>query len=143
MSTFQNLTRLVYQISTSLVIPESHRLAGRNGAELHLRDFKDDIFLIMPEKESAAFRTLVRLCGEEGFWPNVSVAPDLLTILLRIEAGHGVSLLSESNTSFGNPRLAYVQLPEFNSMRFCIVWFNENEKASNRAFVDYLSETFP
>lgn len=122
----------------SLVVSKDHRFAKQNDGSLHLIDFRDETFLLVPESETQSARFLIRDCTDVGFWPKTAEVPDLLSTILWIEAGYGVAALTEASISYGNPEFAYISLPELEVPELAFLWVNDNDSAINQSFIEYL-----
>ena len=130
--------KVICKTPMKLVVSKDHRFAGRNDGSLHLSDFRDETFLFVPKSETQSFRHLIQDCANAGFWPKTAEVPDLLSTILWIEAGYGVAALTEASISYGNPEFEYISLPELEAPELAFLWVNDNDSATNRAFIEYL-----
>ncbi len=130
--------KVVGSVPLGIVVSKDHRLADQDEGSLRLTDFKDDTFILVPESETPSVRDFIRWCCKAGFWPRVAEVPDLLSVILWIEAGYGVAALSEASISYGNPALRFLYPPDLEKPDLALIWSNEDDKPVKRAFIDYL-----
>ncbi|RFC70017.1 LysR family transcriptional regulator [Streptomyces sp. AcE210] len=88
------------------VLPLDHPLAGERVVDI--RDLEDDPFLISPNGCEDRIRTIHRLAGLR-FTPTHRVR-DLATLISMVQAGIGVTVLSEVSRSLMPPDLALLPL---------------------------------
>ncbi|MET9414325.1 LysR family transcriptional regulator [Streptomyces klenkii] len=88
------------------LLPRDHPLAGEPSVDI--RDLEDDQFLISPNGCEARIRTIHGLAGLR-FDPTHRVR-DLATLISMVQAGIGVTVLSEVSRSFIPPDLVLLPL---------------------------------
>ncbi|GAB2740081.1 LysR substrate-binding domain-containing protein [Nocardioides pakistanensis] len=106
-------SRVVAEEHYVLVVPEGHRLAGRE--EVSMADCRDEHFVALPADPGSSVRdAFIRACYEAEFAPNiVQVAPDSWTVMALVAAGVGVTFTID--TAVANMRaegIAVVPLVE-------------------------------
>ncbi len=126
-----------------MAVSKDHPLADREEGSLHLQDFKDETFVLVPESETPSVHDIIRRCSRAGFWPKTTEVPDLLSVILWIEAGYGVAALPETSVAYGNPGLKFISIPELPTPMLAFVWSNSKVKLVRQAFINYLNESFP
>ncbi|MET7925323.1 LysR substrate-binding domain-containing protein [Streptomyces sp. NPDC005349] len=98
------------------VLPLDHPLAGEPAVDI--RDLEDDPFLISPNGCEDRIRTIHRLAGLR-FTPTHRVR-DLATLISMVQAGIGVTVLSEVSRSLIPPDLALLPLRPRTSRRLVL-----------------------
>ncbi|MFB7996936.1 LysR family transcriptional regulator substrate-binding protein [Streptomyces sp. NPDC056002] len=98
------------------VLPLDHPLAGEPVVDI--RDLEDDPFLISPNGREDRIRTIHRLAGLR-FTPTHRVR-DLATLISTVQAGIGVTVLSEVSRSLIPPDLALLPLHPQTSRRLVL-----------------------
>ncbi|MFF4955322.1 LysR family transcriptional regulator [Streptomyces chattanoogensis] len=98
------------------LLPRDHPLAGEPVVDL--RDLEDDPFLISPNGCEARIRTIHRLAGLR-FTPTHRVR-DLATLISMVQAGIGVTVLSEVSRSLIPPDLVLLPLEPGTSRRLVL-----------------------
>jgi DNA-binding transcriptional LysR family regulator len=98
------------------VLPLDHPLAGEPAVDI--RDLEDDSFLISPNGCEDRIRTIHRLAGLR-FTPTHRVR-DLATLISMVQAGIGVTVLSEVSRSLIPPDLALLPLRPQTSRRLVL-----------------------
>ncbi|WP_336048198.1 LysR family transcriptional regulator [Streptomyces sp. CA2R101] len=98
------------------LLPRDHPLADE--PLVHLRDLEDDPFLISPNSCEARIRTIHDLAGLR-FSPTHRVR-DLATLISMVQAGIGVTVLSEVSRSLIPPDLVLLPLEPRTSRRLVL-----------------------
>ncbi|MGW1378321.1 LysR family transcriptional regulator [Streptomyces sp. NPDC002446] len=98
------------------LLPRDHPLAGEPCVDL--RDLEDDQFLISPNGCEDRIRTIHRLAGV-AFTPTHRVR-DLATLISMVQAGIGVTVLSEVSRSLIPPDLVLLPLEPRTSRRLVL-----------------------
>lgn len=98
------------------LLPRDHPLADE--PLVHLRDLEDDPFLISPNSCEARIRTIHSLAGLR-FSPTHRVR-DLATLISMVQAGIGVTVLSEVSRSLIPPDLVLLPLEPQTSRRLVL-----------------------
>ncbi|KPC60879.1 LysR family transcriptional regulator [Streptomyces chattanoogensis] len=98
------------------LLPRDHPLAGEPAVDI--RDLEDDPFLISPNGCEARIRTIHRLAGLR-FSPTHRVR-DLATLISMVQAGIGVTVLSEVSRSLIPPDLVLLPLEPGTSRRLVL-----------------------
>ncbi len=132
--------QVVGNIPLRIAVARDHPLASRAEASLHLRDFENDTFILVQESETPAVHEIIRRCNKAGFWPKITEVPDLLSVILWIEAGYGVAALPVSSVAFGNPALKFISLPELEAPELAFIWAKDNDKPIKQAFINFLKD---
>lgn len=84
-------SRVVAEEHYVLVVPESHRLAGRE--QVSMKDCQDEDWIVLPGDPGSAVRdALVRFAHNAGYSPKiVQTAPDSWTVMALVSAGVGIT----------------------------------------------------
>ncbi len=124
------------------VVPDSHRLAGRES--IRLAELADEDFIHGPPKDWEHFHAyLLPLCRRSGFTPRiVQEAHNTAGILGLVACGMGVTILTECVRSSLGPGLTILSLEDVSERLMNVaVWKTEAMSGSKRLFLDYLKET--
>jgi len=109
----------VGRCKTCLVIPRRHPLADKDN--LHLEDFKNDLFLTLPVHESPQ----INRTSSQGF--RTLEAPDIGSLALWLEAGYGIFPLNANHSLRNNPNLVFKDIPGLPESIEVVVW-NKNSR---------------
>lgn len=127
--------RRLYDSPDCLVLSADHPKAAL--ARPRLADFKDETFIsISPEDSPGGFKLLLESCRRAGFRPQCRPAPTLEDYMLWVEAGYGVSVLTQANSLSTNPTLRFLPLEELGRSTVVAVW---SRGSSNPAVPLFLS----
>lgn len=123
-----------------ILFNRSHPLAGHEG--LTLRDFKDDVFVMISPNDNARSSELVfEACQKEGFVPEVVYAPTLQDMMLWIEAGVGVAILDTNNVLRCCDTVESVLLTSHWSPSMVAAWYKQNQNPAIPLFLDVMKES--
>jgi len=115
-------------IPNRLVVSQSHPKASMK--DPRLIDFKDEIFIAnAPEDTKPGLERIQASCKLAGFTPRFKLAPTLETYMLWVEAGYGVSVLSERNTLFNHAELCFLPIPEILDGDVVLAWKTDSMNA--------------
>ena len=107
-----------------LVVPAGHPKAAL--PHPRLSDFRDEVFIVnAPDDCEVARQNILESCGAEGFQPRLKFAPTLEQYMLWVEAGYGVSVLSEKNILSQNPTLRFLDVPHLMDSDIVLAWNQE------------------
>lgn len=100
--------KILFTEQVVALLPMHHPLAENNA--IHLRDLKDDPFVLLPE--GFVFRDIViNACSDLGFYPNIAFEGDDIDALKGlVSAGLGVTLMPEVTLVDSTPR-STVKIP--------------------------------
>jgi DNA-binding transcriptional LysR family regulator len=121
-----------------LAVSSRHPLAGAE-RELNLKDFENDLFVVLPKEAAPAYRNLIVRCSRRGFVPRIEIAPDILTIMLWVEAGRCVCILYENTAIMGNPNIRFLEMEDLPSIMAAINWTEDSLTPAKQLFIDYIS----
>jgi DNA-binding transcriptional LysR family regulator len=114
----------LYPLDSVLILSSKHKLLRKDS--LTLADFKDEVFINVSSRESAALNGLLMVeCEKAGFTPKVVEAENISEQMLLLESGKGVAIGSINNTACYNSNLTFVHLPELRPLQLVMAW-NEN-----------------
>lgn len=119
----------LFPSQTRLVVKKDHPLAAKDSVQLS--DFKNENFICLSPLETKNLTQLLqKTCEDEGFKPNMLVAPDLKTQLLWLEAGRGVAGISTQSYVAFSPCLKLLKVSAMRSLTFVTAWKKENYNPS-------------
>ena len=100
----------MYRFPRCVVLPADHPLA--NEQAIKFATLANESFLITSRSVNpAVYNDFHCLCANHGFTPKIVSQPDLLeTLLLLVEAGVGITVLSHHIEGFLSPKLRLVEL---------------------------------
>jgi DNA-binding transcriptional LysR family regulator len=130
--------RPLYQESFKLVVSKEHPLAKRTRIEL--KTLVEEKFIFMNRKtNSGMFDTVLNLCLNEGFFPNVmDDSNDIDTALMIVGLGIGITLLPECWRNYISGPVNFVDIDSDKNIReIGIAWNIHNQ---NPAIGLFLSE---
>lgn len=103
-------TRLLFEEKLLVVLPESHRWAGRSFLKLE-QLAGEDFVLLERQEASSLYDQVVSACLAAGFSPRVLHSPNLMgTVTTLVAAEQGVSLVPEGVQNLRRQGLRYVPL---------------------------------
>lgn len=102
--------RVIIRDPLVVVVPDSHRLAGRRTVSLsELAD--DDFVLPLRHMSPSRYDRIIAACSAAGINPAIPHQPrHLLTILGLVSMGAGVSLVPSTLTTAGFPSVAFLKI---------------------------------
>jgi DNA-binding transcriptional LysR family regulator len=123
----------LYSIDSVLILSSKHSLLKKN--VLTLSDFKDEVFINVSSRESAALNALLTVeCQKAGFTPKVVEAENISEQTLLLESGKGVAIGSINNTACYNSNLTFVHLPELRPLPLVMAWNVNNPNPCAETF---------
>lgn len=130
----------IKQDRLSIVLPAQHRLAGKK--ELTPSQLADESFVFMARSENhTVFDMFIHICTEAGFVPNLVSQPTMLeTLLLLVESGLGITILSPLAETGAHPNLRMVPLKGNHPVHLFLVWKKENKNPAIPMFVEALEK---
>lgn len=103
------------------VLPEDHRLAGRD--RLRLADLADDPFVLYGTPGSVVDAIVAKACLDAGFLPRrAEESPDTPVLLTHVASGAGVAVLPESVTALGADGVRYVPVADDAEVEVALAW---------------------
>lgn len=106
----QIVTQLLFEERLLVVLPESHRWAGRSA--LKLAELAGEDFVLLERSEASIFYDhMISACRAAGFSPRVRHSPNLMaTVVTLVAAEQGISLVPEGVQNLRRQGLRYVPL---------------------------------
>jgi len=124
----------LYSVDSVLILSAKHPLIEKKTA-LSLADFKDEVFINVSSRESAALnRLLLEECRKAGFTPRAVEADNIAEQRLLLESGRGVAIGSVNNTVCFNSNLTALHLPELKPMQIVLAWNPDNSNPCIETF---------
>lgn len=119
------------------VLPASHPLAGAE--RISLAQLRDDPFLFLEKEESAIPHDhALRMCREAGFTPRIAaVYPNVETVVMMVQGGAGVSLLSAFAPLRGLTGVVCVPLTEAPAISLDLLWRNDADNPALKLFIAF------
>lgn len=119
------------------VLPTTHPLAGEQ--RISLAQLKDDPFLFLEKTESVIPHDhALRMCREAGFTPRIAaVYPNVETVVMMVQGGAGVSLLSAFAPLQGLSGVVCVPLTEAPAISLDLLWRNDSANPVVKLFVEF------
>lgn len=122
------------------VLPSSHPLAGCT--QISLDQLKDDPFLFL-EKEGSSIPHdhALRMCREAGFTPHIAaVYPNVETVVMMVQGGAGVSLLSSFAPMQGLSGVVCVPLNQAPAISLDLLWRKDTPNPAIKLFTAFAEE---
>lgn len=123
-----------------VVVPMEHAIA--NYDKINLAELAQQPFVVLSLTESPSMHNhLHRLCISHGFHPNItSEAPLLENLLLLIETGIGISILSRHTQAFAGPNLRFIEIENYDfPVDRVVAWKKANPNPLIPLFLDMLN----
>ncbi|GBG57812.1 LysR family transcriptional regulator [Sporomusaceae bacterium FL31] len=132
----------VYTEFLSLVVSDQHPLAHESKVKLTALT-KESFILIARSESPHLFDHLLRIFATEGFYPNIISQHALVeTVLMLVEAGLGVTLLSRHVKNYASPSLRFVDIDHSNaSVDLVMVWKATNTNPCIPLFLSELKDS--
>lgn len=127
--------RIMEKNNDYIVVINSHRLA--NEEKVSLFDFKDETFIMASTDDSEeSSKLIIAECVKQGFYPKVSFAPNIHTVMLMVESGVGVAILDGRNSLKLNPSVKFLNVDAHFEPYLTLVWHNNNKNPIRKMFSD-------
>lgn len=119
------------------ILPASHPLAGAE--RISLSQLRDDPFLFLEKAESTIPHDhALRMCREAGFTPRIAaVYPNVETVVMMVQSGAGVSLLSVFAPLQSLSGVVCVPLTEAPVISLDLLWRTDSSNPVIELFVDF------
>ncbi|SMC32773.1 LysR family transcriptional regulator [Sporomusa malonica] len=132
----------IYDYKLCLVVPSSHPWARRTNTTR--AELSKETFIFHPKDAPRAYNNLMRVCSNRGFRPSVDPVSGILTVLMMVEAGFGISLLPRHiPLGYASSSLKTLDVDEEDaSIYVSIAWNHTNTNPSISLFLNEL-EAFP
>ncbi len=126
----------IYDDSLCLVVPVDHPWACMS--DITYTELSKEAFMFHPKDAPRAYNNLIRVCSNRGFQPHVDPVSDILTVLMMVEAGYGISLLPfHIPLGYASPLLKLVKVEgEDASVNVSIAWNSSNTNPSIPLFLN-------
>lgn len=126
----------------AVILPEDHPLAGKEA--LHLQDLADHRFIMTP-RGSSFHDTVIRICEQAGFTPNVALElPEILTIVVFVSQGMGLAIVPASFSRQQNKGVVYKALTGTDAtLETYFVWRKEEQSPVLQQFLRISKKNVP
>ena len=117
------------------LLPEDHDLAGMKSIPIHM--LRDEPFLmISKEKTVIPYQYTVRFCEAAGFSPHIAGEyPNAETVLLMVQAGMGVAILSSLAPMKGVEGVVCIPIDHATDVMMNLIWRSDSEDEPLRKFI--------
>ena len=131
----------VFETKHGLLFSRDHPLPPPEKEEYTLYDFRDETFLVLPERVAPGLgRRLLRKCIESGFEPKMEEVTDLETSILMVSMQRGIMAMNSLGYFAYNQAFRFVQIPQMGSSEMSFIWDKRNTNSSLKIFLDYLKQ---
>jgi DNA-binding transcriptional LysR family regulator len=133
-------SELLYLDPIVAVLPRNHRLAP---GPVDIKSLSRERFVMVArETSSALFDTIISLCSEAGFSPEIVASGSVWSsVVLLVQAGEGIALLPSNLQEKGSSDLVFCPLTARNaSIELMMAWAPARENAIQKAFLDLARE---
>lgn len=119
------------------ILPAGHPCAGMDC--IALSQLKDDSFLFLTRDESTIPHDhAMRMCRDAGFIPRITASyPNVETVVMMVQAGAGVALLSSFAPMSGLPGVSCVPLEQSPDVQLDLLWQKSNVNPAVDLFVAF------
>lgn len=133
-------SKVVRRDVLSVVLPAGHPMAERE--KLSLSDLAGEPFVFMARSENhTIFDFFMHLCADAGFTPNLVNQPAMLeTVLLLVESGLGITILSPLAGTGAHPNLRMIPLDGDYPIHLLSVWEKDNKNPAIPIFLETLEK---
>lgn len=124
-----------------VVVPPEHPLAEKN--RVGLADLIHEPFVAISRSEDPdTYDHLQRLCITHGFYPNiVCEAPLMENLLLLVETGIGITVLSGHAQAFASPKLRFIEIENYDyRISRVVAWKEANPNPLIPLFLEAVRE---
>lgn len=124
-----------------VVVPVEHPIAGYD--KINLAELAQQNFVILSHTESPSMHNhLHRLCIAHGFHPTITgEAPLLENLLLLIETGIGISILSGHTQAIASQNLRFIEIDNYDfSVDRVVAWKKTNPNPLIPLFLNLLRQ---
>ena len=122
-----------------IALLRTHPLAKRDS--IHLRDLKNEPFIIVGYNDSAVSPKLIlEACQAQGFTPRVRFSPSIQTSMLWLQAGLGVAMLDSRNILRTNPHIKFLDVDQVSDPSLTAAWHQDNTSPALPAFLRILEQ---
>lgn len=136
-----NLGGITYQAlwpqPYSIILPEDHSLADQS--DLSIAQLAQEPFVMLEREESPqGYDYVLSLCAKHGFSPRiVSQASRTDAVLMIVDAGIGISILSHHLMLYASPSLRFIDIQdEEHQVDVVASWKTANENPSVPLFIE-------
>lgn len=129
----------IYTDPLVAVLSATHPLA--NQQKISIKSLAHESFILTSHATSPyAFESSINLCIKNGFYPTIVQQPVLVeTVLLAVEAGLGISILTSRAGTYASPNLRFIELDDNTAaVDLVIAWKNTNSNPTVPLFISEL-----
>nr|WP_276531989.1 LysR family substrate-binding domain-containing protein [Brevibacillus invocatus] len=120
----------------SIILPEDHPLADQT--DLNIAQLAQEPFVMLEREESPqGYDYVLSLCAKHGFSPRiVSQASRTDAVLMIVDAGIGITILSHHLLLYASPSLRFIDIQdEEHQVDIVASWKTANENPSVPLFI--------
>ncbi|MBP2654869.1 MAG: transcriptional regulator AlsR family [Firmicutes bacterium] len=135
------ISKVIYTDPLVVMMPYDHPLA--KNSSISLASLAKEPFLILSRQECpSGFQNTVRLCIDNGFSPDIVSEPSSLeALMLLVESGLGISLISQHIEAYGNSNLRFIPLTEKEAtINIVVCWHRKNTNPIIPIFINELDQ---
>lgn len=130
----------IYDDKLCLVVPSCHPWSCRTN--ITHTELSKETFVFHPKNAPRAYNNLMRVCSNRGFRPSVDPVSDIITVLMMVEAGFGISLLPRHiPLGYASSSLKILNVDEEDASVYVTIAWNRNN--SNPSISLFLKEAEP
>ena len=123
-------------------LPKSHLLAKRSS--ITMGELRDEAFVVLDKKEfPRVYKYFMTMCKNAGFKPNVVASyPNAEVLLLIVQAGTGIAVLSPIVPVQGAKDVVCVPIKEGYDVTLDIIWRKDSMNAAMPIFVEAIQNLY-
>ncbi|WP_400164521.1 LysR family transcriptional regulator [Brevibacillus sp. TJ4] len=134
--------RALWNQPYSIILPQDHALADQ--AELSVAQLEHEPFLMLDREESPqGYDYVLAMCASHGFSPRIvshASRPD--AVLMMVDAGIGITILSRHLLLYASPRLRFVDIAgEQHQVDVVVAWKNSTANPSVPLLIREVEDT--
>lgn len=125
---------------SAVVVSTDHPLAKLD--KIHMSQLKDESFILVSHNvQPIPYEYTLRLCQNAGFTPNITTTCPLAeTVLLMVQAGLGISILSRLAPTKGLNNLKFIDIEGVSVSPFSVIWKKESSNPAIGIFLDKVKQ---
>ena len=135
------ISKVIYTDPLVVMMPHDHPLAKSSSINLAALA-REPLLIISRDECPNGFKNTVRLCNDNGFSPEIVSEPaSLEALILLVESGLGISIISQHMEAYGNSNLRFIPLTNKEAVVNVVVcWHKKNANPVIPLFISQLDQ---
>ncbi|ACL19873.1 transcriptional regulator, LysR family [Desulfitobacterium hafniense DCB-2] len=125
---------------SAIVAAHDHPLATQD--KVHISQLKNEHFIqVSPSTQPIPYNYIILLCENAGFTPNIATTCPLVeTVLMMVQAGLGISVLSRLAPVKGMDNLKFIDIEGVTPSSFSVVWKKDSNNPYLERFINRIKQ---